>query len=145
MIQKLKRFISAKLLLASILVSPAFLHNQVLAQVKDWIDPAAPDPNNSGCVVDGVPTLKCLEIVYGNLLFMSSILIMVVLFVMFSIGSFTYLTSFGDAEKMKKAQGTFKWALIGIVVYVSAFLILKTIDVLFLGNEGKIFEFTIGK
>lgn len=95
-------------------------------------------------MVDGVPTLKCLEIVFGNILFMSSAFIVLVLFVMFILGSFNYLTSFGNAEKVKKAQGTLRLALVGFIVFISAFLILKVIDVLFLGNTGAIFKFEIG-
>lgn len=103
--------------------------------IQDW--------QASGCVVDGVPTLKCLEVVFGNILFAASALIILVLFVMFVIGSFNYLTSFGNPEKVKKAQGTFKFALIGFVLFISAFLILKTIDVIFLGNCGRIFKFEV--
>ncbi len=88
-------------------------------------------------MVDGVPTFKCLEVVFGNLLFMSSALIVLVLFVMFVIGSFSYLTSFGNPEKVKKAQGTFKFAIIGLVLFLSAYLILNVICVLFLGGFGK--------
>jgi hypothetical protein len=109
----------------------------VSAQVKDW---------NSvpGCIVDNVPTLKCLEVVYGNLLFMSSTILMIVLFLMFLWGGVTYLTSFGSPDKMKKAQGTIKYALLGFVLYLSAFVIIKTIDVVFLGNRGTLFQFSIG-
>ena len=95
------------------------------------------------CVVDGVPTLKCLEVVFANILKISTGLIFLALFVMFLVGSFNYLTSLGNPEKIKKAQGTFKFAVIGLIVFLSAFLILKTIDFLFLGNSNKIFEFNI--
>ena len=96
-------------------------------------------------MVDGVPTLKCLEDVFGNILFMASSLIVLILFAMFVIGSYTYLTSFGNPERVKKAQGTFKFAIIGLALFVSSFLILKTIDVMFLGGHNRIFQFTIGQ
>ena len=102
--------------------------------IKDW--PLA-------CSVDGVPTLKCLEIVFGNILYIPSFFIILVLFIMFVVGSFRYLTSFGNAEKVKKAQGTLKFALIGFILFVSAFLILTIIDKLFLGGANKIFEFNL--
>lgn len=95
------------------------------------------------CVVDGVPTLKCFEVVFGNILTMSSAFIVLVLFMMFVIGSFRYLTSFGNAEKVKKAQGTLRYALVGFILFVSAFLILKIIDTLFLGGGGTIFQFNL--
>lgn len=104
-------------------------------EIKNWGDP------QYGCMVNGVPTLKCLEIIFSNFLVMSSIFIFLVLFIMFLVGSFGYLTSFGNAEKVKKAQGTLKFAVIGLILFLSAFLILRTIDVLFLGGNGNIFKF----
>ena len=118
----------------------------VSAQIQDWES----GPSGS-CVVDGVTTLKCLEIVFGNILYMSSFFIIVVLFIMFVVGSFRYLTSFGNAEAIKKAQGTLKYALIGFILFVSAFLIMTIIQTLFLGGAqngtGKpnLFEFKIGQ
>jgi len=95
------------------------------------------------CVVDGVPTLKCLEVVFANILKISTGLIFLALFVMFLVGSFNYLTSLGSPEKIKKAQGTLKFAIIGLVVFLGAYLILTIIDYLFLGGQGKIFNFEI--
>lgn len=73
-----------------------------------------------------------------------SSLVIVVLFIMFVIGSITYLTSLGNPEKVKKAQSTLKYAIAGFVLFLGSFLILKTIDILFLGNQGDIFRFRIG-
>lgn len=112
---------------------PLFVVN---AQIKDW--------EASGCVVDGVPTLKCLEVVFGNILFMSSFFIILVLFIMLVVGSFKYLTSLGNPEKIKKARGTITYAFIGFALFIGAYLILKTIDILFLGNSNRIFQFQIG-
>lgn len=95
------------------------------------------------CVVEGVPTLKCLEVVFGNILTMSSAFIVLVLFIMFIFGSFQYLTSFGNAEKVKKAQGTLRYALIGFILFVSSFLILKIIDIVFLGGNNTLFNFNL--
>jgi len=122
----------------------------VYAQIKPWDQSPTGGPN---CVVDGVPTLKCLEIVFGNILYMASFFIIIVLFIMFVVGSFKYLTSFGNAEAIKKAQGTLKYALIGFILFVSAFLIMTIIQTLFLpkvdpDNPGKtpnLFEFKLGE
>lgn len=98
------------------------------------------------CVVDGVPTLKCLEVVFGNLLFMSSAFIILVLFIMFVVGAFQYLTSFGNPENVKKAQGTLKFTLIGFLLFLGSYLILNMICFLFLGGIGdkcKLFKFEI--
>ncbi|MBI1863490.1 hypothetical protein HYS00_05235 [Candidatus Microgenomates bacterium] len=95
------------------------------------------------CIVDGVPTIKCFEAVFSNIVFMASALVIVILLVMFIVGSVSYLTSLGNPEKVKKAQNTLKFAILGFVLFMSSFIILKTIDFLFMGNEGKIFKFTI--
>lgn len=118
------------------------LFSSLLAQnpIRDW--DGGGDPAKS-CLIDGVPTLSCLEIVFGNLLFMASAFVGLTLFIMFVIGSFNYLTSFGEQEKMQSARNTFTYAIIGLVVFVSAGLILFIIDFLFLGGQGKIFEFDI--
>ncbi len=95
------------------------------------------------CVIDGVPTLKCLEAVAGNIIFVASSLIVLVLFIMFVVGAFTYLTSGGNPERVKKAQSTLKFAIIGFVLFLSAFLILQIINFLFLGGNNKLFKFEI--
>lgn len=112
----------------------------IFAAVKTWGDCTEP-PNDPA----GVPTLKCLEVVFGNIITMASGLIVLALFVMFLAGSFSYLTSLGNPEKIKKAMGTLKYALIGFVLFISSFLILKIIDIMFLGGQNKIFEVTIGQ
>ncbi len=113
----------------------------VEAQIQNWstYDPAT----GTGCVVNGVPTLKCFETVFSNVIFMPSSLNVLVLFVMLFMGGFSYLTSFGNPEKVKKAQNTLRYAIIGVVLFISAFLIMKSIDYLFLGNCGRIFQLNI--
>ncbi len=110
---------------------PSFV---VHAQTSEWGD----------CVVDGVPTLACLEPMFQNVIYMASILMGIGLFVMFVIGSYQFLTSFGDPGKVKEARNTFFYAVIGVVVFVSAYIVLSIIDAAFLGGQGKIFELNIG-
>ncbi|MFH1827098.1 MAG: hypothetical protein ABH812_01530 [bacterium] len=114
-----------------------FLTNTfVYAQgIQEWGD----------CVSDGVPTLKCLEVVFGNIIFAASTFIIIILFIMFIVGSFSYLTSAGNPERVKKAQSTIKFAIIGFVLFLFAFLILRTIDFLFLGGQGSLFKLNIGQ
>lgn len=109
-------------------------HFTVYAEIKDW----------GSCVVDGVPTFKCFEVVLGNLLFMSSAFIILVLFIMILVGGFSYLTSFGNPEKVKKAQGTLKYALFGFLLFVGSYLILRIVQVLFLqGGGADLFKFQL--
>lgn len=109
---------------------------QVQAGIQNW--DATP-----GCMVDNIPTFKCIEPLFSNILFISSSFILLVLFIMFFVGGFNYLTSLGNPEKVKKAQSTLRFAVIGFILYVSSFLILRIIDYLFLGGQGKIFELNL--
>lgn len=101
------------------------------------------DWNSTGCIVDGIPTLKCFEVVFGNVLFMASSLIVLVLFIMIFYGGFSYLTSFGNPEKVKKAQNILRYAIVGVILFMSSFLILKALDYLFLGNCNRVFQLNI--
>ncbi len=112
----------------------------LLAQIQDWKDVSKP----GGCMVDGVPTLKCLEVVAGNVLTASSAIVIILLFVMFLYGSFMYMTSLGNPERIKKAQGTLRYAVIGFILFISAYLLLTIIDTLFLGGCEKLLRFEIG-
>jgi len=111
-----------------------FLIKPSLVIAAEWGDCVTPE---------GVPTLKCLEVIFGNVLSIASGLIVILLFIMFVIGSLKYLTSGGNPESIKKAQGTLKWALIGTLLFVGSFLILNIIDILFLGGQGNLFKFEI--
>jgi uncharacterized membrane protein len=111
----------------------------VFAQIQEWNT----DVTQGGCLVDGVPTLGCLEIIFGNILFMASAFVLLILFIMLIVGGFNYLTSLGNTEKVKKAQGTIKFAIIGFALFLLSYLILWTIDVLFLGGQGNILRFEI--
>ncbi len=111
----------------------------VNAQITSW--------QKSGCLSpEGVATLKCAEVVFQNLLFMASMFVLLVLFIMFVVGSFKYLTSGGDAEKLAGAQNTLKFALIGTFVFLGSYLMLNIIQVLFLGGStgpASLFKFEI--
>ncbi len=99
---------------------------------------------DSGCVVDGVPTLKCFEVLFQNLIFLAGASVVIILFVMLVIGAFMYLLSAGSADKVTKAQSTMKYAVLGLVLFMSSYLILNIIQTLFIGPDGpSLFNFKI--
>ncbi|MFO0703883.1 MAG: hypothetical protein U0525_04120 [Patescibacteria group bacterium] len=113
--------------------------SSTFAQVQDW---DTGDPTTS-CVVDGVPTLKCLEVVYSNILYLASAFVLLILFGMIVWGAFTYLTSMGNSSNIQKGSNILKWAFIGLGIYVASYVILFIIDVAFLGGKGEIFRLKI--
>jgi len=145
-LQKYYRKILTHLFILSLIFIKPF---HIFAQIRDWNDldgPGLTPPNAAGntCLVNGVPTLKCGEVVIANLLFISNALVLLILFLMFVLGSYKWMMSLGQSEKVEGAKKTFTWAIIGLVVYASAYIILFTIDQLFLGGSGDIFRLKIG-
>jgi len=109
-------------------------------------DICTPDSSGKSCCIEGVPTLKCLENIFGNFLSLSTAIFLLALFIMIIVGAFNYLTSFGNPEKIKKAQGTLKFAFIGLLLFLSSYLILNLICfVLFnkVGPNCPLFKFEI--
>lgn len=77
--------------------------------------------------VEGVPTLKGVECVFGDLISVVLSLAGVVLFIMLIYGGFKYLTAGGDPKALEGAKGTLSHAILGLIVLVLAFIILKVI------------------
>ncbi|KXK10301.1 MAG: hypothetical protein UZ22_OP11002000814 [Microgenomates bacterium OLB23] len=98
----------------------------------------------SGCMIDGVPTLKCLEVLFQNLIFLAGASVVLILFIMLVIGAFKYLTSAGDEEKLGAAKKTITYAFLGLFLFMGSYLILNIIQTLFIGPDGpSLFEFRI--
>ena len=95
------------------------------------------------CSIDGVPTFKCLEIIFQKILTIASSIALLVLFIMFVVGSFLYLTSQGNTEKVAKAKNTLTWAIAGLIIFLCSYLALFIIDTLFLGGKGTLLKFEI--
>lgn len=77
----------------------------------------------------GAATIQCLEPLFRNIIGAMVVLSGVALFVMLLVSGFSFLFSGGDAKKLEQARGTMSAAIIGLVVIVSAYLILQTIKV----------------
>lgn len=89
---------------------------------EDW-EAIAP-----GCIQDGIPTLKCLEAVFVNILRVAVSLVTLALFLMLLVGGFKFLTSGGDPKATESAKGTMTYAIVGLIVIIASYLILKTIE-----------------
>lgn len=91
---------------------------------KDALAANAVDPEG---VEKGVATFKYLETIFSNVVSAAIALAGIVLFVMFLIGGFRYITSGGDPKATEAARGTLTHAVMGLVVILLAFLILQLI------------------
>ena len=86
-----------------------------------------------------VPTFKCLEGVYRQILTVVVGLGLLALFVMLTIGGFKYLTAAGDPKAVRSAKQTMTYAVIGIVLMALAYLIFRLIE-FYTGVKITIFE-----
>ena len=88
---------------------------------EDWNSSLA-GPNND------VATIQSLEYVFSNVLGVVVRLAGLALFVMLILGGFGMLTAGGDPEKLKKAQGTMTSAVVGFILLIASWFILRLIS-----------------
>lgn len=75
-----------------------------------------------------VPTFKCLEGLFAQILNISISLAILALFVMLTIGGFKYLTAGADQKAAASARSTMTYAIGGIALMAVAFLIFRLIE-----------------
>ena len=85
----------------------------------------------SGVCVGGadndVATIQGLECLIANIFTVIITLIGLAAFVMLIVGSVRWLTSGGNSSHLDKAKNTMTYAIIGIVVALSAFIVINLI------------------
>ncbi len=79
------------------------------------------------CVQNGVATLNCLPIVFGNVVNWAIALagLTAVFFIIFA--GFKFLTSGGDPKQVEGAKKTLTYAIAGLIIVFLAFAIIKLI------------------
>ena len=75
-----------------------------------------------------VATLKGFEAIFYNVVTVVLSVAGIAFFVMLIVGGFKYMSTGGDQQKTQAARQTLTYAVIGLVVIISAFLILKLIE-----------------
>lgn len=79
------------------------------------------------CVHDGVATVQGLRCLIANILSVAVTAIGFIGFIMIIVGAFRYLISGGNSKDTQKAKNTLTFAVIGLIVALSAFVILNLI------------------
>lgn len=81
------------------------------------------------CVVNGIATLRCIPVFMGNIVSGAVILsgISAVFFIVFS--GFKFLTSGGDPVKVEGAKKSITFAVIGLVIILLSFVLVKVLSV----------------
>ena len=84
---------------------------------------------NTDYIAEGdVPTIYGLEVIVANILNVIIGLAGVVLLLVLIGGGFGYITSGGDKEKAAKAKNTLTYAILGLLVILGAWLIIRLIE-----------------
>jgi hypothetical protein len=91
------------------------------AQQFDWGGVCVGGPDSD------VATLQGLECLVANIFNVAITLIGLAAFVMLVVGSIRWLMSGGNSSALDKARSTMTYALIGIVVALSGFIVLNLI------------------
>lgn len=74
-----------------------------------------------------VATIQSAETLFSNLVTAIVSIAGIALFVMLLVGGFKFLFSAGDQKQLEEARGTITNAIMGLIVIVAAYLILRTV------------------
>lgn len=94
---------------------------QVQAQTKEW------KTISEYCVVDDVATIQGIGCLLANVLSVVLRLLGIAGFVMIVYAAFNLLMSAGNSQKVEESKKTITFAVIGIIVALSAFIIINLI------------------
>lgn len=119
-ISKVLKALPLSLFLLLFSTGSSFAQTQPWASINRWCEAGTV---NSGTAA----TIIGFECVVFNLLRIAVQLAGIVVFVMFLIGGFKYLTASGDPKQIESAKGTLTHAVIGLVVIIFAFLFLQIV------------------
>lgn len=84
----------------------------------------------SSCLVDDVPTLNCLPIIFVNLINGALVFSGATALIFIIISGLTLMNSGGDQKKVASAKGTLTYAIIGLVLALLSFAIVNVISTL---------------
>lgn len=93
----------------------------VQAQTRTWT------LINENCVKDGTATIQGIGCMLANVFSVILTLIGITGFVMIIYAAFIMLTSAGKSQQVEKSKNTITFAIIGIILALSAFIIINII------------------
>lgn len=112
--------------IATFLTSFQVFAVQAFAQPREWTGTCV----GTGSGVRGaedVATIQGVGCLIANVLSVAITMIGILAFVMFIVASFRYLVAGGNSKNVELAKGTITYAIAGIVVAISAFILLNLI------------------
>lgn len=92
-----------------------------LTEIQDFTDVP-------GAIEKDAATIKGIEVIFNNIIFISLGLAGIVFFFLLLIGGFKFMTSGGDPKAVESARNTLTFAILGLVLITVSFLILRFIQ-----------------
>jgi hypothetical protein len=92
--------------------------------------PAAYAQDWGGCVVDNVASLRCIPVVFSNLINAALIFVGSIAVIMLIYAGIQYVRSGGDPKQTQAAQKIITYAIIGLILVLSSFGIIYFIGYL---------------
>jgi hypothetical protein len=94
--------------------------------------------------MDNVATLSNLNDVFAKFISSALVIIGIISVIMIVVGGINYIGAGGDKEGMSKAKGTFTFAIFGLILAISAWLILNVFG-RFLGVDLSTFNICLNR
>ena len=113
----------------SLTLSSLALPLRAAAQItKPWTGVCVREYTDRAGQTYQVATIQGLQCLIGNLLMIAVAGIGLAGFVMMLVGAFTYLRSGGNSKGIEESKSTITYAIIGLVVSLSAYFVLNIIS-----------------
>jgi len=93
----------------------------VQAQTQNW------ESINGACVVDGVASIQGIGCLLANVLSVALSLLGLTGFVMIIYAAFNWMLSGGKSQEVEKSKNSITYAIIGIILALSSFIIINLI------------------
>lgn len=92
------------------------------------VQPAYAATDWGSCVQNNVPSLKCIPVVFGNLVSAALMFVGTVAVFLIVYGGIQLVTSGGDPKKVQGARQIITYSIIGLVIVLSSFAIIYFIS-----------------
>lgn len=97
------------------------------AQTQDW-ETLQGELDSGYCVMNGAATIQGIVCLIANVLSVALTAIGLAGFVMMIVGALTWLLSGGKSENIEKARKTMTFAIVGLIVALSSYIIINLIS-----------------
>lgn len=80
------------------------------------------------CFEQGIATLRCVPYFLGNIINLAVVFSAVAAAIFLLLGGIRFITSGGDQAKMKQAKQTITFAILGLLMILFSFVIIKLVS-----------------